>query len=56
MFELNFNFILIFDEIELNVLYLFSFNNLAKLLQKVHLGCLALDLSHQTTYLRDFFL
>jgi hypothetical protein len=56
MLEFNFDLVLVFDEIELNVFNLFSFDDLCKLFEKVHLSCLSLHLSRQPANLGDLFL
>ena len=49
--ELDFDFVLVFDEIEVHIFDLFSFDDLPKLFEQVHLSCLALHFSHQSTNL-----
>lgn len=56
MLELDFDFVLVFDEIELNILDLFSFDDLAELFEQVHLSCLPLHLPHQPADLRYLLL
>lgn len=46
MLEFNFDLVLVFDEVKLNVFDLFSFDNLSKLLKKVHLSSLCLHLAY----------